>query len=181
MTAKIIDRYPLVLDCRPQVGHWANLYKEGQYYHPEPNVAALWRKETLRAFDKIKEEGIDVCFSSRPQEPYATSEEMRERVLRSGIFICRWRNPGHHLLGHDHKAFRVVHDYFGHLKGELPFNMEGEVDAFQSHRQTKLFSFAVLPLVWSEVVLENAYRLYHGHWYWHSKPVLDPHWGHAEL
>lgn len=178
MPAKITDRYSLELDCRAKVRHWADLYEHGVWYHALPTAVDHWRGQTTRAMNHIFEQGIDICWWHKIEEPYATAEEMADRVLKSGVFIVRPRRGGSHPLGPTvHTLFRVVHDWYGHILEGNAFTMDGELAAFKSHAETKLFSKDVLPLVWSEVVLENAYRLYHGHWHYISKPVFDPHWG----
>lgn len=179
--ATVTDRYQIELDCRAQVGIWANKYAAGHWYHAQESIVERWKHQTASGMEKIKGLGIAVCMSPKAEEPYGSAEEMAERVRRTGLFIVRWRSAGSHPLGYLHKDFRVVHDWFGHIVPGNPFSMNGELAAFRTHVETKLFSRDVLPLVWSEVVLENAYRLFHGHWHYISKPVFDPSWGHGEL
>lgn len=170
------DRYPLTLDCRPFVGVLASTYQLGHYYKAPPAVKQLWQRQTLRAFNQLMD-CVSVKFIKEDSEPYATSEEMAQCVQATKVFLVRWRHPGSHPLGASHSMFRAVHDYYGHIVGNQPFDMDGEIATYNIHAAGTMFSPATLPLVWSEVVLENAFRLFHGHWYWHSKPVFDPCWG----
>lgn len=175
--AAVNDRYPLVLDCRPKVKAWADLYQHGHWYFAEPEIIRRWHLDIAKALRPIKMCGVDICWSHKTEEPYASTEEMRSRVRETGLFVVRWREPGSHPLGVSHNLFRVVHDWYGHILPNNPFTMDGELAAFRQHQHEHLFHKTVLPLVWSEVVLENAFRLYHGHWLYISKPVFDPNWG----
>lgn len=172
-----IDRYQLTLDCRPFVRRWALHHEQSHWWHVPQALKADWRAQTSEAFARIE---AKVRFVAG-EEPYASAQEMRSRVIGEGVFLVRevcLSAHCHHPLGPWHKQFRAVHDWFGHVMHvENNFDMAGELGAWRSHRDEGVFSADVLPLVWSEVVLENAYRLYHGHWYRWYKPVFDPLWG----
>lgn len=173
-----MDRYQLTLDCRPMVKRLAGLYQRGATYKVQPELRALYIAEILRARQLIP---VDVMFT-HGDEPYATPEEMRHRIAGEGVFIVKFRDSdkklSHYLRG-AHMDFRAVHDWYGHVACLNAFNMDGELGAYCAHARSGLFSPAVLPLVWSEVVLENAFRLYHGHWSFISRPVYDPDFGRA--
>lgn len=179
MSSVASDRYQLDLDCRPFVGDLATVYHHGHFWKVPDLTKRLWQAQCLRAFDKLLRI-VSVKFIKDDCEPYSTTAEMSSRISTEGVFLVRWRHPGSHPLGSSHSMFRAVHDYFGHVVGDQPFTMDGELTCYNIHACGSMFSPATLPLVWSEVVLENAFRVFHGHWYWHSKPVFDPHWGQIQ-
>lgn len=171
------DRYQLTLDCRPMVRRFAETYQTGHYWRGEPEQNALLRKQVRHAWRHIP---VAVQFTPEALgEPYASAEEMRERIASEKVFLVRKRESKSvtHWFDGGHAEFRAVHDWYGHVVCHNPFTMDGELGAFRAHVAEKLFTAETLPLVWSEVVLENAYRLFHGRWYWHSKPVFDEQWG----
>ena len=58
-----------------------------------------------------------------------------------------------------HQRYRAVHDWFGHVVPGYAFGIEGEIEAFHIH--TRMFSPEVLKIVFSDVVLANAYYELH--------------------
>lgn len=179
MNTILPDRYPLTLDCRPLTKRLAETFDHNLYWHVDNSIKLLFREQVLKAFAQIP---VDTVFVHNDAEPYATMEEMCFRIQYDGKFYVKHKGMhNNHILGPAHMFFRAAHDWFGHYCGKNPFTMDGELACYHMHAAGSQYSKETLPLVWSEVVLENSYRLYHGHWYRWYKPVYDPNFGKEEV
>lgn len=170
----MVTKEPIELDCSERAKALATYFRLAPYWRIPETTAQRFLHETLKQFRAIE---ANVQFV-HGDEPYTTVDEMVERLEAENIFLVRWRcaNGCSHPLGAAHMLFRAVHDWYTHRKYDYAFDLHGELQCFEQHRRDGAFSRETLPLVWSEVVLENAYHVYHGHWYQWYKPVLDPHW-----
>lgn len=169
-----MTEYKLQLDCSPLAKRLAHLYHTSPQWKVPSQVKALFIEQVLAARQLMP---VGISFVHVPDDIYGALPELLDDIKKTGQMKVRWLGGGHHPLGPVHTDFRAVHDYFGHVLGCNEFTFQGELAAWEIHKASTMFSRETLPLVWSEVVLENAYRVWHGHWYWHSKPVFDERWG----
>jgi hypothetical protein len=135
----------------------ANAFDEMKHAPDDPEVSAAYQamiSETLRQFDEIRKTGLRVEFIEDGQEdPYAASPRLAILDVQENNHL--WVFPttggfgqgevdkspmlegtgividGRHLVAND--VFRIVHDYFGHIKDGHGFRAEGEENAWQSH------------------------------------------------
>ena len=145
-------------------------------YHPcaEPLAAryeraAPWRpsqayKSAIQAQTLELYHAIPLTIVRLPEEPCPDMECLARHVAQ-GVMPVRIRNPhsSHPVLGHFMTEFRVVHDYYGHVVAGNPFGLAGELAAYRQHCQ-RHYDAWLLPYVWQNVVLENAYFEARGHW-----------------
>lgn len=182
---------PNARDHSPVACRLAHTYRLAPWWHVDDAIRDEFRNQVMRWFPRIP---ADVRFV-HGEEPYKSRQEMTCRLEKEGVFLCRWHGPGSHVLGGAHMMFRAVHDWYSHHMHALDFGLPGELACYEVHAASGMFSKRTLPLVWSEVVLENAYYCYFGKWYqcgadkFHLhpekpevgstcyKPVFDPRWG----
>jgi hypothetical protein len=121
----------------------------------DPTVKAAYEamiKETLEQFQAIKQTGLEIEFITG-EDPYAATPRLAILDVQENNHL--WVFPteggfgqgevtdspllqpvdefigGSQLLAND--VFRIVHDYFGHIKDGHGFRAEGEENAWQSH------------------------------------------------
>lgn len=170
---------PFPWDCSAIAKRCAKVFEDGAFWHVNGRVKRHFREEVMLAFQRLPVSSIK--FVSIDAEPYISAPQMAGFIRQTGEFWVRWRREPQHVLGPSHTMFRAVHDWFGHVVPCQPFTFQGEIGAYNVHAASGMFSVETLPLVWSEVVLENAFYTYHGRWFPSYKPVSDPNWGAMEL
>ena len=138
----------------------AREYERVEHNPNDPLVKAAYEalaKEAIAQFEVLLETGIDITFEG--PDPYTSpSEVIMDVVENNHMWVFKTDegygdktgkgkgtdvtdNPmlqptdfvigGHRLLVND--VFRVVHDYFGHIKNGVGFRAEGEENAWQAH------------------------------------------------
>jgi GNAT superfamily N-acetyltransferase len=133
----------------------AQAFEEVRHDPADPTVAAAYDAmiaETLAQFQVIKATGLQIEFIDG-EDPYAASPRLAILDVTENNHL--WVFPteggfgqgeiadspmlrptdefidGRRLLVND--VFRIVHDYFGHIKDGHGFRAEGEENAWQSH------------------------------------------------
>lgn len=140
----------------------AEAFDQMQHAPDDPLVRASYRamiEETLRQYQFIKATGLEVSLMTEGMEdPYAASPRLATEDVRnnnhlwvyptdfgfggpnasdidiSGNPLLEWTDEyigDTRLRAND--VFRVVHDYFGHVKDGYGFRADGEENAWQSH------------------------------------------------
>ena len=138
----------------------ANAFDEMVHQPENPEVKAAYRAmmdETLAQWEAIKATGLKVEFIDfeKTGDPYATTprQAIQDVVDNNHLWVFPTTsgfgsddtdisgNPlleltdetigGHQLRVND--VFRIVHDYFGHIKDGNGFRAEGEENAWRSH------------------------------------------------
>ena len=143
---------------KSRAGRIANEFSSLEHAPNDPEVKAAYRAmidETVAQYETILETGLEVEFISG-EDPYKGNPRlvMLDVIENNHMFVYSTRegfgsdetfdpsdNPlleetgfeigGKAALAND--VFRVVHDYFGHIKDGVGFRAEGEENAWQSH------------------------------------------------
>ena len=135
-------------------------------------------RETKAQWDAIRKSGLKVEFIKPGQpDPYAASPRLAHLDVRDNNHL--WVYPtdsgfgsqgadtgGHPLLqpagvkidGHavtNNDLFRIVHDYFGHVKEGNGFRAQGEYNAYRIHKA--MYSPAAQRALASETLGQNAW------------------------
>ena len=142
------------------------------------SYAAL-AKEVMAQWQAVKKSGLKIDWIKPGQaDPYGKSlRQLNEDVAQNNhmwVFpttsgfgsdnsVDTTKNPllkdsgetvnGHRMQVND--VFRIVHDYFGHLKEGNGFRAEGEDNAWRSH--AAMFSDAAIPAMTSETRGQNSW------------------------
>jgi flagellar basal body rod protein FlgB len=136
----------------------ADEFAKMEHAPDDPYVASAYElmiKETLAQYQEVKATGLKVEFIEDGIDPYAKSPRMAiaDVVHNNHLWVFPTdsgfgsseldvsQNPllaftGETISGKVARAndiFRVVHDYFGHIKEGVGFRAEGEENAWQSH------------------------------------------------
>jgi hypothetical protein len=93
-------------------------------------------------------------------QPFQTMGHMKRHAENTGKLIMY---AGNSVLGDIYKRHRAVHDYFGHIVHGLPFGLEGEMACYRIHRDQ--YTPAIRPIIFSDVILANAYYEMNGAFY----------------
>lgn len=140
----------------------AEAFDQMQHAPDDPLVRASYRamiEETLQQYQFIKATGLEVSLMTEGMEdPYAASPRLATEDVRnnnhlwvyptdfgfggpnasdidiSGNPLLEWTDEyigDTRLRAND--VFRIVHDYFGHVKDGFGFRADGEENAWQSH------------------------------------------------
>lgn len=136
----------------------AKAFDEMKHAPDDPEVKAAYRAmidETLAQWQAIKATGLKVEFIKNGVDPYASTPRGAIIDVRDSNHLWVFPtdsgfgsdstdvsgNPlleltdevidGHRLRAND--VFRIVHDYFGHIKDGNGFRAEGEENAWRSH------------------------------------------------
>lgn len=87
-------------------------------------------------------------------QPFKSMEEMKEYWKTKGVLLMLSEESTE--LGRDcYSKHRAIHDWFGHLEPNRPFGGPGESSSFLVHAGQ--YTPDVLPIVFSDVVMSNAY------------------------
>lgn len=139
----------------------ADAYESMVHDPQNPEVKAAYRamiEETLAQFEFIQKTGLKISFIdyAKDGDPYAASPRLATEDVKKNNHLWVFptsagfgsnetfdaqHNPllaetkyvinGHKLLAND--VFRIVHDYFGHIKEGNGFRADGEENAWRSH------------------------------------------------
>ena len=136
----------------------AKAYDEMKHAPDDPKVKASYDamiKETLDQFQDVKKTGLKIEFIKPGQaDPYASSPRLAIMDARDNKHL--WVFPTDQGFGHGNEfqnhplmretdevvdgrkllandVFRIVHDYFGHIKEGNGFRADGEENAWRQH------------------------------------------------
>lgn len=165
----------------------ADAYEQMRHDPTDPKVQASYQamvKETIAQWQEIKKTGLKVEFIDGP-DPYGNNP--RKAILDVQNNNHLWVYPtdsgygegtaakdfnvneqpllqiveGETISGKPVRAndiFRIVHDYFGHIKEGVGFRAEGEENAWRSH--AGMYSDAARPAMTSETRGQNSWVNY---------------------
>jgi len=85
-------------------------------------------------------------------QPFNTASQMRHFVNERG-YLPMYAAPS--ILGNTYHKHRAVHDFYTHIEAEIPFGPVGELACYRIHKQ--MYSKELYPLIFSDIVLNNAY------------------------
>lgn len=155
----------------------------------DPKVKAAYRAlidETLAQYQAIKKTGLKIDFIdfAKQGDPYAASPRLAEKDVKENNHLWVFpttggfgsnadfdasKNPlleptkevinGHQLCAND--VFRIVHDYFGHIKEGNGFRAEGEENAWRCH--SAMYSPLAREAMTSETRGQNSWVNYGPH------------------
>jgi len=182
-----------------RAGKVAQAFENMKHDPTDPKVKASYEalsKETMAQYEAVKATGLKVEFIKDGQEnPYektprgvefdvtennhmwvyptssgfGSGDETSQAAIRENPLLkpTGEKIGDHEVLVND--AFRIVHDYFGHIKEGLGFRAEGEDNAWRSH--AAMFSNAALPSMTTETRGQNSWVNYgpHGNTNRHAK------------
>ena len=162
----------------------ADEYEKMPHAPNDPKVKASYDamiKETLAQWEAIKKTGLKVeAIPAGMNDPYAVSPRLALLDVKdnnhlwffptengfggsesAGVDISG--NPlmtptgevlnGHKMLAND--VFRIVHDYFGHIKEGVGFRADGEENAWRSH--SAMYSDLARPAMTAETRGQNSW------------------------
>ncbi len=167
----------------------AKAFDEMQHAPDDPRVKASYEAmvdETVAQFNAMRDAGLKIEFIKPGQaDPYALSPRQAAMDVadnnhlwvfptdlgygQAGMEAAAKGNPllrdtgivvdGRRLLGND--VFRIVHDYFGHLKEGHGFRAAGEDNAWRTH--AAMYSDLARPAMTSETRGQNSWVNYGPH------------------
>jgi hypothetical protein len=162
----------------------ADEYEKMAHAPNDPKVKASYDamiKETLAQWEAIKKTGLKVeAIPAGTPDPYAASPRLALLDVKDNNHLWFFPtengfggsesaeidisgNPlmaptgetlnGHKMLAND--VFRIVHDYFGHIKEGLGFRADGEENAWRSH--SAMYSDLARPAMTAETRGQNSW------------------------
>lgn len=168
----------------------ANEYEVMTHEPRNKKVATSYRSliaETLRQYEVVKRAGlkIDVIRFEKTGDPYAASPRLVQIDVRDNNHL--WLLPTDAALGYGaldpayedspllrpvdeviddyqlvvNDIFRIVHDYFGHVKEGVGFRARGEENAWRCH--AAMYSRPALGALTSELRGQNSWLNYGPH------------------
>ena len=144
-------------DFSPEVAAIAARYEAAPWWRVPKDIRASVITRTLELFAAIPVPVLAIPGC----EPFANVPAMQEYIKANGFFPVRLRGK-HPVFGTHLTEFRAVHDWYGHILTNHPFTIAGEMAAYETH--TSQFPKCTLPVIWENVVLENAFFVSRGHW-----------------
>lgn len=127
---------------------------------------AQYARETAVLWDLLR---MKVNFTH--DDPYKTSAEMRDDVLRTRTMRVFSGGADHPLLTPEQNLKgRAVHDLLAHLVCGCPFTATGEFNAFEA--QAALYSTELRPLLFTEIVGQTCAYLAQGERHAEQKVVF---------
>lgn len=126
----------------------AEQFANAEPYIPSVATRTRFAHEVKSWFNRIP---IPVAWHYDAQ-PFNTASQMRHFVETNNI-LPMYAAPS--VFGTDYHKHRAVHDFYTHIKGEIPFGPIGELACYRIHKQ--MYSPELWPLIFSDVVLNNAY------------------------
>lgn len=164
----------------------AQAYEDMQHTPNDPATKASYEaliKETADQYQAIKKTGLKIePIPADMPDPYAANPRMAARDVAENNHLWFYpteqgfgtlskisdnpmlRKTGEKIGGHDLLAndmFRVVHDYFGHLKEGHGFRAAGEDNAWRTHAQ--MYSDIARPAMTTETRGQNSWVNYGPH------------------
>ena len=128
-------------------------YRDSEVWHIPQEVKENFRDQVEFWFKKIPKPVRYLCDLKEGQ-PFESVPQMRSHLEVSGELLML--SEASHELGRElYTKHRAVHDWFGHIVPNNQFGGVGEAHAFKVHATQ--YSADVLPIVFSDVVLANAY------------------------
>lgn len=141
----------------------ATAYKNAEPYIPDPALIDQLMAESDRWFTKIPYR-VEWVYDG---QPFNTMGQMRRHCLETGVLLMYAPDS---ILGPVYARHRAVHDYFGHILPNLSFGVIPELAAFRLHK--KMYSPELHPLLFADVVLNNAFYEANGTFYPTEKYTL---------
>jgi ADP-ribose pyrophosphatase YjhB (NUDIX family) len=164
----------------------ANAFEDMKHAPDDPKVKASYdalAKETLAQWQAIKKTGLKVSWIEPGQEPPYLSPFEAERDVREnnhwwgfptdqGFGSSEAEHAGNPMLEDADETvggrkmcvndiFRIVHDYFGHVKEGFGFRADGEDNAWRTH--AAMYSDAARPAMTTETRGQNSWVNYGPH------------------
>lgn len=149
-----------VAEFNPALGEKiSKAFKEMEHSPNDPKVKSAYNKlieEVTKQYDDLIKSGLQVHKMKDGVNPYGSSKELIEKVKNTnkleyfptekgfGTSPSTLDNPmlnktgrlnssNEEMLAND--LFRVVHDYYGHVRPGASFGPKGEEMAYQAHKQ----------------------------------------------
>lgn len=131
----------------------ADCYSQRDAWVISQAIKDQFREEVEALFKTLPVEVRWISDEACPQ-PFHTAQQMREDYLKRGELLMLSEDSSE--LGRDlYSKHRAVHDWYGHICGNNPFGGRGESQSFLVHCHQ--YTPEVLPIVFSDVVLGNAF------------------------
>ena len=96
-------------------------------------------------------------------------DEIRKRFKENNVLCISTLHDDSKLMGNFNIMFRVVHDYF-HIMLDCGFEWEGEKKVFE--KQAEGLSEDAQMVLYSEIMLQTAFKLWYGYYPEKQKVVL---------
>lgn len=204
----------------PRAKRIAEAYEKMPHAPNDPAVKASYDamiNETVAQLKTLQKSGLEIEFiKPGMKDPYEASPRLAQMDVRDNNHLWVFptdagfgssgaasaaelaNNPllrktgvtigDHELLAND--AFRIVHDFFGHLKDGVGFRAGGEENAWRSH--SRMYSKLARPAMTSETRGQNSWLNYGPHGeknrtaksadttYADQKTGIMPSWTHTE-
>jgi hypothetical protein len=146
----------------------ADAYEAAEHNPTDPAVKRSYvalAREVKAQYEHALASGMRFQPWGKNSDPYTTSAEMREDVLKNkrlGFYQGGDMPPDHPLAQIDpqHKLtyndmFRAIHDLYGHAQGGYEFGPRGEDNAWREHK--RMFSKEAIPALTSETRGQNSW------------------------
>ncbi len=167
------------------------VYESGPVFDPDVVESyAAFREQILLQFKAMRQAGVNVIFTDDDPTPLVEGKPSfkayRDEVNYTEEFRI-YRSQGNHPIldmwfvsykgrfESMNSIFRAVHDFYGHLACDVPFNWRGETLAYYSHRST-LTEDAHLALFLETVAQQAYYYVKNDYVPLEKLFVIDPIW-----
>lgn len=171
-----------------RAGRIAEAFEQMRHEPDNPEVKAAYEamvKETLAQWEAVKRTGLVVEFIDISKgDPYAASPRLATEDVRNNNHLWVFATddgfgtdgitakdesdnplfqivPGETISGKQVRAndiFRIVHDYFGHIKDGVGFRADGEENAWRSH--SRMYSPQAARAMTTETRGQNSWLNY---------------------
>lgn len=171
-----------------RAGRIAEAFEQMRHEPDNPEVKAAYEamvKETLAQWEAVKRTGLVVEFIDISKgDPYAASPRLATEDVRNNNHLWVFATddgfgtdgitakdesdnplfqivPGEKISGKQVRAndiFRIVHDYFGHIKDGVGFRADGEENAWRSH--SRMYSPLAARAMTTETRGQNSWLNY---------------------
>lgn len=133
-------------------------YRDSEVWQIPVEVVENFRDQVEHWYAKIPARIRYVCDKMKDggtnSQPFNSVPEMEHWLKSHGELLML--SEASEALGRDlYTKHRAVHDWFGHIVPGNQFGGVGEAHAFKVHKSQ--YTGDVLPIVFSDVVLANAY------------------------
>ena len=158
------------MNTRELIKHLAMAYRDRPYWEIPPELIERFKSQVENNFNLIH---VPVRWNSDDEcpQPFNAQPEMSRHVKGRGELLMLSEHCD--ALGRDlYSKHRAVHDWFGHVLPDHAFGAEGECGSFCAHEHQ--YTPDVLPIVFSDVVLSNAYHEHFGERLGREKWVYAP-------
>jgi hypothetical protein len=174
-----------------RAGRIAEAFEQMRHEPDNPEVKAAYEamvRETLAQWEAVKRTGLVVEFIDISKgDPYAASPRLATEDVRNNNHLWVFATddgfgtegitakdesdnplfqlvPGETISGKPVRAndiFRIVHDYFGHIKDGVGFRADGEENAWRSH--SRMYSPQAARAMTTETRGQNSWLNYGPH------------------